>query len=277
VLALLACSVTMGKSLFKLTSLNLNGIRSATTKGVEAWLAQENLDCICVQEVKAQAPDVAGKFEELAGLKGHFHFAQKKGYSGVGVYTRHEPSDVVIGFDGDEFDAEGRYAEVRFDTPARKLSIISVYFPSGSSGPERQEAKFRFLDKMYPHLMALKAERDFIVCSDVNIAHQQADLKNWKGNLKNSGFLPEERNWMTKLTTEGGVVDVYRRLKPETTDDCYTWWSNRGQAYAKNVGWRLDYHLATPAVAEKARTEHIFKGVKFSDHAPITIGYDFSL
>jgi exodeoxyribonuclease-3 len=267
----------MGKSLFKLTSLNLNGIRSATTKGVEAWLAQEKPDCICVQEVKAQAPDVAGKFEELAGLKGHFHFAEKKGYSGVGVYTRHEPSDVVVGFDGGEFDAEGRYVETRFDTPSRKLSIISVYFPSGSSGPERQEAKFRFLNKMYPHLMALKAERDFIVCSDVNIAHQQADLKNWKGNLKNSGFLPEERQWMTQLTTEGGVVDVYRRLKPEATDDCYTWWSNRGQAYAKNVGWRLDYHLATPAVAEKARTEHIFKGSKFSDHAPITIGYDFSI
>jgi len=267
----------MGKSLFKLTSLNLNGIRSATTKGVEAWLAQEKPDCIGVQEVKAQAPDVAGKFEELAGLKGYFHFAEKKGYSGVGVYTRHEPSDVVVGFDGGEFDVEGRYVETRFDTPARKLSIISVYFPSGSSGPERQEAKFRFLSVMYPHLMALKAERDFIVCSDVNIAHQQADLKNWKGNLKNSGFLPEERAWMTQLTTEGGLVDVYRRLQPNTTDDCYTWWSNRGQAYANNVGWRLDYHLATPAVAEKARTEHIYKGEKFSDHAPITIGYDLSL
>jgi exodeoxyribonuclease-3 len=264
----------MGKSLFKLTSLNLNGIRSATTKGVEAWLTLEKPDCICVQEVKAQASDVAGKFEELAGLKGHFHFAEKKGYSGVGIYTRHAPSDVRMGFDGGEFDAEGRYVETRFDTPARKLSIISVYFPSGSSGPERQEAKFRFLDKMYPHLMALKAERDFIVCSDVNIAHQQADLKNWKGNLKNSGFLPAERAWMTQLTTEGGVVDVYRRLKPETTDDCYTWWSNRGQAYAKNVGWRLDYHLATPAVAEKARTEHIYKGEKFSDHAPVTIAYE---
>jgi len=263
--------------LFKLTSLNLNGIRSATTKGVEAWLAQHAPDCICVQEVKAQAPDVAGKFEALAGLKGHFHFAEKKGYSGVGVYTRHEPSDVVIGFDGGEFDAEGRYVETRFDTPSRKLSIISVYFPSGSSGPERQEAKFRFLDKIYPHLMALKAEREFIVCSDVNIAHQEADLKNWKGNLKNSGFLPEERAWMTKLTTEGGIVDVYRRLQPDTTDACYTWWSNRGQAYAKNVGWRLDYHLATPAIADKARTEAIYKGEKFSDHAPITIEYDLSL
>jgi len=263
--------------LFKLTSLNLNGIRSATTKGVEAWLAQHAPDCICVQEVKAQAPDVAGKFEALAGLKGHFQFAEKKGYSGVGVYTRFEPSDVVVGFDGGEFDAEGRYVETRFDTPSRKLSIISVYFPSGSSGPERQEAKFRFLDKMYPHLMALRAERDFIVCSDVNIAHQEADLKNWKGNLKNSGFLPEERAWMTKLTTEGGIVDVYRRLQPDTTDACYTWWSNRGQAYAKNVGWRLDYHLATPAIAEKARTEAIYKGEKFSDHAPITIEYDFTI
>ncbi len=263
--------------MFKLTSLNLNGIRSATTKGVEAWLEQHAPDCICVQEVKAQAADVAGKFEVLAGMKGHFQFAEKKGYSGVGVYTRHEPSDVVAGFDGGEFDAEGRYVEARFDTPSRKLSIISVYFPSGSSGPERQEAKFRFLDKMYPHLMALKAERDFIVCSDVNIAHKEADLKNWKGNLKNSGFLPEERAWMTRLTTEGGVVDVYRHLQPDTTDACYTWWSNRGQAYAKNVGWRLDYHLATPALAEKARSETIYKGEKFSDHAPITIEYDMNL
>ncbi len=267
----------MGNSLFKLTSLNLNGIRSATTKGVEAWLEQHAPDCICVQEVKAQAADVAGKFEVLAGMKGHFQFAEKKGYSGVGVYTRHEPSDVVAGFDGGEFDAEGRYVEARFDTPSRKLSIISVYFPSGSSGPERQEAKYRFLDKMYPHLMALKKERDFIICSDVNIAHKEADLKNWKGNLKNSGFLPEERAWMTRLTTEGGVVDVYRKLQPDTTDACYTWWSNRGQAYAKNVGWRLDYHLATPALAERARTEAIYKDEKFSDHAPITIEYDVTL
>ena len=263
--------------MFKLTSLNLNGIRSATTKGVEAWLAQHAPDCICVQEVKAQAPDVAGKFEVLAGMRGHFHFAEKKGYSGVGVYTRREPSDVVVGFDGGEFDAEGRYVELRFDTPRRKLSIISAYFPSGSSGPERQEAKFRFLDRIYPHLMALKVERDFVVCGDVNIAHQEADLKNWKGNLKNSGFLPEERAWMTRLTTEGGVVDVYRRLQPDTTDACYTWWSNRGQAYAKNVGWRLDYHLATPAIAEKACRESIYKGEKFSDHAPITIDYDLTV
>ena len=263
--------------MFKLTSLNLNGIRSATSKGLEQWLASHAPDCICVQEVKAQAPDVAGRFETMAGLKGHFHFAEKKGYSGVAVYTRHEPSDVVVGFDGGEFDAEGRWAELRFDKPGRKFSVISVYFPSGSSGPERQEAKYRFLDRMYPHLMALKAQRDFVICSDVNIAHQNADLKNWRSNQKNSGFLPEERAWMTKLLSDGGLVDVYRRLQPDTTETCYTWWSNRGQAYANNVGWRLDYHLATPAFAETARTEAIYKGEKFSDHAPLTIGYDFKL
>jgi exodeoxyribonuclease-3 len=258
--------------LFTLTSLNLNGIRSATSKGLEAWLDKAKPDCICVQEVKAQAPDVAGKFEVLAGLKGHFHFAQKKGYSGVGVYTRDEPSDVIVGFDGGEFDGEGRYVELRFDTPARRRSIISSYFPSGSSGPERQEAKYRFLAAIEPHLQALKAEREFVLCGDLNIAHTPNDLKNWKGNLKNSGFLPEERAWLTQLTTDCGLVDVYRRLQPDTTDACYTWWSNRGQAYAKNVGWRLDYHLATPALAETARTEAIYKTEKFSDHAPITIG-----
>ncbi|MBV5294108.1 MAG: exodeoxyribonuclease III [Curvibacter lanceolatus] len=262
--------------MFKLTSLNLNGIRSATTKGVEAWIAATQPDCICVQEIKAQAPDLAGRFEELASLKGHFHLAEKKGYSGVGVYTRHEPSDVVLGFDGGEFDAEGRYVELRFDTPQRKFSIISSYFPSGSSGEERQQAKFRFLALMHPHLMALKQQRDFVLCGDINIAHQQADLKNWKGNQKNSGFLPEERAWMTQLLADG-LVDVYRRLQPDTTDACYTWWSNRGQAYAKNVGWRLDYHLATPAIAETARTEAIYKGEKFSDHAPITVEYELAL
>ena len=263
--------------MFKLTSLNLNGIRSAATKGVEAWLEQHAPDCICVQEVKAQQPDLAGRFEVLAGMQGHFHLAEKKGYAGVGVYTRHAPSDVVTGFGMAEFDAEGRYVELRFDTPQRRFSVISCYFPSGSSGPQRQEAKFRFLDGFYPVLQRLKAEREFILCGDVNIAHQQIDLKNWKSNQKNSGFLPEERAWMTRVLTEGGLVDVYRRLQPEATDAAYTWWSNRGQAYAKNVGWRLDYHLATPAMAEKARREAIYKAEKFSDHAPITIEYELKL
>ena len=259
--------------MFKLVSLNLNGIRSATSKGLEAWIEQTRPDCMGVQEVKAQAPDVAGKFEQLAGLQGYFHYAEKKGYSGVGLYTRHAPSDVVTGFDGGEFDAEGRYVELRFDTPQRKLSLISCYFPSGSSGEERQAAKYRFLDLIYPHLQKLRKQREFILCGDVNIAHKEMDLKNWKGNLKNSGFLPEERAWMTKTLSEGGLVDVYRQLQPEATDAAYTWWSNRGQAYAKNVGWRIDYHLTTPALAALARTESIYKGEKFSDHAPLTIAY----
>ena len=259
--------------MFKLTSLNLNGIRSATSKGLENWLAQATPDCICVQEVKAQMPDLEGKFEVLGGLKGYFHLAEKKGYSGVGIYTRLEPSDVVVGYGSSDFDPEGRYVELRFDTPTRKHSIISAYFPSGSSGEERQQAKFRFLAEFYPYLMELKGQRDFILCGDINIAHQAIDLKNWKSNQKNSGFLPEERAWMTKLLTEGGLADVYRSLHPDTTDDCYTWWSNRGQAYAKNVGWRLDYHLATPALAQGARSAAIYKGEKFSDHAPITIDY----
>ena len=263
--------------MFKLTSLNLNGIRSATTKGLESWIAVARPDCICVQEVKAQAADVADKFESLGGLRGHFHFAEKKGYSGVAVYSRFEPTDVVVGFGSHEFDPEGRYVELRFDTPTRRISVISAYFPSGSSGEERQLAKFRFLDQFYPHLVSLKLRRDFILCGDVNIAHKEIDLKNWKSNQKNSGFLPEERAWMTRCLEQAKMVDVYRQLHPDTTDEAYTWWSNRGQAYANNVGWRLDYHLATPALAATARSASIYKAEKFSDHAPLTIQYDMKV
>ena len=262
--------------MFKLTSLNLNGIRSASTKGVEPWIAKTQPDCICVQEVKAQAADVANRFEAIAEMKGYFHFAEKKGYSGVGVYTRHAPSDVIVGFGSPEFDAEGRYVELRFDTPKAKRSIISSYFPSGSSGEERQAAKFRFLAQMAPHLAQLKQEREFILCGDINIAHKEIDLKNWRSNQKNSGFTPEERAWMTMLLGSVGLVDVYRQLQPTATDTAYTWWSNRGQAYANNVGWRLDYHLATPALAAGARMVDIYKTEKFSDHAPITIAYDWA-
>ena len=260
--------------MFKLTSLNLNGIRSAASKGVEAWIAKTRPDCICLQEVKAQAADVEGRFEEMAGLKGYFQFAEKKGYSGVAIYSKHEPTDVVVGYGSKEFDAEGRYVEVRFDTPKRKLSVISCYFPSGSSGEVRQQAKFRFLEEFDPHLVRLKKKRDFILCGDINIAHNEIDLKNFRSNKKNSGFLPEERAWMTKLLSETGLVDVYRRLQPGTTEACYTWWSNRGQAYLNNVGWRLDYHLATPAIAQLARGATIYKATRFSDHAPLTIEYE---
>jgi exodeoxyribonuclease-3 len=258
---------------FRLITLNLNGIRSAAAKGFVEWAERAGADCMGVQEVKAQAADVSGRFDAIGRLQGHFHFAQKKGYSGVGLYTRRKPSDVIVGFDGGgEFDAEGRWVECRFDTPARKLSIVSCYFPSGSSGEERQAAKFRFLDLMFPHLMRLKGGgRESILVGDVNIAHQEIDLKNWRSNQKNSGFLPEERAWMTRLLGEGGLVDVFRTLNPHPEQ--YTWWSNRGQAWDKNVGWRLDYHLATPGIAATARREHIHLEPRFSDHAPLVIDY----
>ena len=261
--------------MFRLVSLNLNGIRSAASKGFEAWAASLAADCMGVQEVKAQADTVVGRFDTVAGMSGHFHYAEKKGYSGVGLYSRQTPSRMILGIGDAEFDAEGRYVEARFDTPTRKLSIISCYFPSGSSGELRQAAKFRFLALMAPHLKALAAERELILVGDINIAHKEIDLKNWRGNQKNSGFLPEERAWMTSLLDDIGLVDVFRTLNPHPEQ--YTWWSNRGQARANNVGWRLDYHLATPAIANHATAEHIYLEQRFSDHAPLMIDYDFTL
>lgn len=257
-------------------TLNLNGIRSAATKGVFDWLPQQDADIVGVQELKAQADVVESQFAGYDKLSGHFHYAQKKGYSGVGLYTKESPSDVIVGFGNEEFDNEGRWIEKRFDKPGRKLSLISCYFPSGSSGEERQAAKFRFLAAMYPYLMELRAEREFILVADVNIAHKEIDLRNWKSNQKNSGFLPEERAWMTKLLeTDVGLVDVFRLLNDKP--DQYTWWSNRGQAWAKNVGWRLDYHLATPGLAHLATREAIYLDQRFSDHAPLTIDYDLKI
>ncbi|WP_119153276.1 exodeoxyribonuclease III [Caldimonas tepidiphila] len=260
----------------RIISLNANGIRSAATKGWPAWLEQQRADFCCLQELKCQAPDVIGRFEQVAGLRGHFHHAEKKGYSGVGVYSRHEPSDVRVGFGCAEFDAEGRYVEARFDTPSRRFSVISCYFPSGSSSEERQQAKFRFLAEFMPQLEHLKAGREFVLCGDINIAHQALDLKNWKGNLKNSGFLPEERDWFTRMLGLG-LVDVHRTLRPADGGEAYTWWSNRGQAWAKNVGWRIDYQIATPAVAATAHAVAVYKDQRFSDHAPLTIDYDYPM
>ncbi len=261
--------------MFRLITLNLNGIRSAADKGFLDWAAQAGADCMGVQEIKAQADTVEGRFDRIAGLDGHFHYAQKKGYSGVGLYTAKAPSEVIHGFCRKEFDAEGRYVEARYDTAKRKFSVISCYFPSGSSGEDRQAAKFRFLARMKKHLAKLVKEREFVLVGDVNIAHKEIDLKNWKGNLKNSGFLPEERAWMTELLERGGLVDVFRTLNPHPEQ--YTWWSQRGQARAKNVGWRLDYHLATPGIAAKAKREQIYLDQRFSDHAPVVIDYDFKL
>jgi exodeoxyribonuclease III len=257
----------------KLITANLNGIRSAAKKGFFEWLVRQRADAAGVQELKAQQDDIDDESRRCGRLTGHFHYARTKGYAGVGLYTQAAPSDVVQGIGVEEFDNEGRWVEARFDKPGRKLSIISCYFPSGSSGAHRQLSKFRFLDVIYPHLVALKAKRDFVLLGDVNIAHREIDLKNWKSNQKNSGFLPEERAWLTRLFGDAGLVDVYRRLEPEATDAAYTWWSNRGGARENNVGWRIDYHIATPRLAAVATSAKIYKRAWFSDHAPLTIEY----
>ena len=265
--------------MFRLGSLNLNGIRSAAQKGFEAWAEGVAPDCMGVQEIKARAETVEGRFDVVAGLRGHFHYAAKKGYSGVGLYAGKRPSAVRLGFGEKEFDDEGRYVEARFDRASRRkmprLSLVSCYFPSGSAGEPRQAAKFRFLDCFFPYLERLAHDREVILVGDLNIAHREIDLKNWRGNRKNSGFLPEERAWVTRLLEELGYVDVFRTLNPHPEQ--YTFWSNRGQARANNVGWRIDYHLATPKVAALARREHIYLEQRFSDHAPLVIEYDFKL
>ncbi len=254
----------------KIISANLNGIRSAAKKGFFDWLQTQQADFLCVQELKAQADDMTEDFLRPAGYHGHFHYAEKKGYSGAGVYSKQKPDAVQIGFGSSEFDAEGRYVRCDFGN----LSVISLYAPSGSSSEERQQAKFRFMAEFLPHLAELlQSGREFVICGDWNIAHQEKDLKNWKSNQKNSGFLPEERAWMTRLFDELGWVDVYRQLYPDTTADCYTWWSNRGQAWANNVGWRIDYQVASKNFAQLAHSASVYKEQRFSDHAPLIIDY----
>ncbi len=207
-----------------------------------------------------------------ARLKGYFECGVKKGYSGVAMYCRGEPDAVTTGFGSQEFDQEGRFLRCDFGP----LSVVSVYLPSGSSGPARQQAKFRFLGEFMPVLRELaQSGREFILCGDWNIAHQEIDLRNWRSNRKNSGFLPEERAWLTELFERAGWVDVFRRLDPRPHQ--YTWWSNRGQAWAKNVGWRIDYQIATPGIAAMAVQASIYKRQRFSDHAPLIIDYDFAV
>ena len=253
----------------KVITLNVNGIRSAAKKGVFRWLAAQRADVVCLQEMKCQAADLDPRLHALKGYAAHHAFAEKKGYSGVSLYSRRAPDAVRTGFGVREFDAEGRYLEARFGP----LSVISVYFPSGSAGPHRQASKLRFLKDFFSHLRKLQKEkRETILCGDWNIAHREIDLENWKSNQKNPGFTPEERAWIGALFDTHGFVDVFRRLNPKPRQ--YTWWSNRGQAWANNVGWRIDYQVATPGVAATARREAIYKTKRFSDHAPLIIDYD---
>ena len=255
--------------MLRVITLNLNGVRSAAAKGLFSWLSRQRADIVCVQELKAHECDLSDAMRAPRNMKGHFHCAAKKGYSGVGIYSRLTPDHVQCGLGIADIDSEGRYLQTDFGN----LSVISVYLPSGSSSPERQQVKFCFLDRFFPHLEALRrCGRDVLLCGDWNIAHREIDLKNWRSNQKNSGFLPEERAWLSRVFDELGFVDVFRQLdeRPER----YTWWSNRGQAWAKNVGWRIDYQIATPELAARARAASIYTNKRFSDHAPLTIDFE---
>ena len=256
----------------RVISVNVNGIRSATSKGIVAWLKRQKPDVVCLQEIKALESDIPEDVLRWKNMHGFYHPAEKKGYAGVAIFSKREPDKVIIGTGIKWIDAEGRYLEVQFGN----LSVISLYLPSGSASEAAQAKKFRFLDVLMPYLKKLKQSgREVIISGDWNIAHKEIDLKNWRGNKKNSGFLPEEREWLTTLFDKVGYVDTFRTLNDKP--DQYTWWSNRGNARENNVGWRIDYHICTPGIAAKAKKASVYKDTWFSDHAPLTVDYQYDL
>jgi len=256
----------------RIVTVNVNGIRAAAKKGFFQWMARQQADVVCIQETKAQAHQLEDRVFHPRGWHVSFHDAEKKGYSGVAIYSKRKPDKVISGLGWPDMDAEGRYIEARYGA----LSIVSVYLPSGSSSEERQAIKFSFLDRFMPWLRKLRMKRrEYILCGDWNIAHKEIDLKNWRGNKKNSGFLPEERAWLDELFGPAGFVDTFRVVNQAA--DQYTWWSNRGQAWAKNVGWRIDYQIATPGIAETVLAARIYKTKRFSDHAPLIMDYEYDL
>jgi exodeoxyribonuclease-3 len=261
-----------GGGTVRVITVNVNGLRSAARKGLFPWLAKQHADVVCLQETKIQVGQLTTEIAAPPGFHAYYHDAEKKGYAGVALYTRRKPDQVITGLGWKDFDREGRYIEARYG----RLSVVSVYLPSGSSGPERQAAKFTFLDRFLPVLKKMRRRRrEYILCGDWNIAHKPIDLKNWRANQKNSGFLPEERHWLTRVFDELGYIDAFRVVNQEPEQ--YTWWSNRGQAWAKNVGWRIDYHIVTPGLKDAIRAASIYKAERFSDHAPLTIDYDIQL
>lgn len=252
----------------RIITLNANGLRSARRKGLYEWLAGTTADVICLQETRIQDDLVAAGDFHLEGYHCAFHNAQRPGYSGVALFSRAAPGEVRQGIGWPDVDAEGRYLEARFPG----LSVVSLYLPSGSSGDQRQGVKFDLMARLAGHLSWLRRQgREVVICGDWNIAHRRIDICNWRGNQKNSGFLPEERAWLDRVFGPLGWVDAFRRVNHEPHQ--YTWWSNRGRAWEKNVGWRIDYQVVTPALAERVTAGSIYKEQRFSDHAPLIIDY----
>jgi len=256
----------------KIISLNANGIRAAARKGFFTWLEKQTADVVCIQETKAQIHQLKDAMFHPAGFHCYYHDAEKPGYSGTAIYSRHEPNTVKYGLGLDYLDKEGRYLEVQFDD----VCVVSLYMQSGSSSETRQQIKFQFMDDFMPYLRSLQdSHKEYIICGDWNIAHKAIDLKNWKSNQKNSGFLPEERAWMDELLDDVGFIDAFRSINLEPEQ--YTWWSNRGQAWAKNVGWRIDYQITTAGLKDTVEHAEIYKEERFSDHAPLIIDYKLTL
>ena len=254
----------------RIISFNANGIRAAARKGFFEWLPEQQADVVCIQETKAQEHQLDKPEFRPDGHHCFYFDAERKGYSGVAIYARQEPDEVIrgLGEGFEEFDAEGRYIEARFG----KLSVASLYLPSGSAGDHRQDSKWRFLEAFMPRMREMMADdREYILCGDWNIAHTKADIKNWRGNQKNSGFLPEERAWLDELFGDAGWVDAFRQI--EQPEHSYTWWSHRGQAWANNTGWRIDYHVVTPGLGKQVERTAIYTDERLSDHAPLTIDY----
>lgn len=257
----------------RIITINLNGVRSAAQKGFFTWVQQQNADIICVQEIRAHEDILEDPSFRPNGYHAYFHCAEKKGYSGVGVYTRHLPKQVVKGLGWSVADQEGRHIAIDLGS----FWVASLYMPSGTSGFERQTIKYDFLDRYANHLSELQKNKqvEYIICGDWNIAHKEIDLKNWRSNQKNSGFLPEERAWMDKLFGEMNFIDAFRAINAE--HEQYTWWSNRGRAREKNVGWRIDYQVITSGLKPTIKAGKIFTEQRFSDHAPFMMEYDIIL
>lgn len=256
----------------RIVTFNANGIRSAARKGFYQWMYETAPDIVCIQELKAQYDQLSTEMKSPEGYEGYFQCAEKKGYSGVSIYSKHPPLNVRYGLGWPDFDSEGRFVQLDF----KGLSIASIYMPSGSSSDDRQKFKEEILQRLKPVVLNLQQDKNsYIICGDINIAHRPADIRNWKGNKKNSGFLPQERSWMDWLLGDMGFVDAFRVVN--TRPGQYSWWSNRGNAYANNVGWRLDYQIISAELNDLVLSSSIYTGVKFSDHAPVIVDYDFEL
>jgi exodeoxyribonuclease-3 len=269
ILNLLLIAPNKAYFMLRIISFNANGLRSAANKGFFSWLDKQNADILCVQETKAQEHQLTHAIFKPAGYHAYYFDAEKKGYSGVAIFTRKKPDLIKRGLGWQEADTEGRYIQVDFGN----LSIASIYLPSGTSGDARQAIKYDFLNRYEKILEKQKKEsREYILCGDWNIAHKEIDLKNWKANQKNSGFLPEERAWLDKLFGSMGYVDAFRVINSEP--DQYTWWSHRARAFENNVGWRIDYHIVTPGLKNRILSGNIYREEKFSDHAPLTLDYN---